>query len=122
VQQFAPNVSDADVERILKREVPLDKQAEIREIVARLEVREKRRVVVACLKNARRDMSKLKEPARRSAWLLSRNRQRGRIPQLREPPLHLDRLSERERQDIVEKDKQQYLACLHGDAEWASNT
>jgi len=52
MEQFVPQVTDADVERVLKRDVAVESQHEIGEIIKRLEVREKARVVLACLKNS----------------------------------------------------------------------
>ena len=52
MEQFVPHVSESDVERIIQRELPVEEQDGIREIIRRLEVREKARVVLACLKNS----------------------------------------------------------------------
>ena len=40
MEQFTPQVSDSDVERIIKRDPPFEKQEEIRKIIRQLEVRE----------------------------------------------------------------------------------
>ena len=57
--QFIPNVSEEDVERILNREFPAENHAEIKKIIANIDVREKARVIIACFKNANKDYSKL---------------------------------------------------------------
>ncbi len=60
MEQFIPQVSDSDVERIIKRDLPMEEQEGIRVIMGQLEVREKPRVVLACLKNSGGDIRKLK--------------------------------------------------------------
>ena len=57
--QFIPNVSEEDVERILNREFPAEQHAEIKKLIANVTVQEKSRVVIACIKNANNDYSKL---------------------------------------------------------------
>ncbi len=59
MEQFIPKVSENDAKRILKREFPVELHDEINKLIAKVTVREKLRVVVACIKNANRNYSKL---------------------------------------------------------------
>jgi len=121
VEQFTPTVSDADVERIIARDVSPERQPEVREIVRQLEVREKPRVVLACLKNARGDIAKLKDQLAEARGYYREIVAEAEYPNYVKHVFHLDRLSEKERQDIFAKDKQQYLAWLDGSAREASS-
>lgn len=45
MEQFTPQVSDSDVERVIMRDLPLEEQEVIRTMIRQLEVREKPRVI-----------------------------------------------------------------------------
>lgn len=49
-----------DLDRIVRREYPSELHRAIHEMIGSVEVREKARVVLACLKNAKGDLEKLK--------------------------------------------------------------
>lgn len=57
--QFIPDVSDEDVERILKRDFPVGMRGDLRQMIEDVRVREKHRVVLACKKNAGGNVQKL---------------------------------------------------------------
>jgi hypothetical protein len=60
LSQPTPSVIDGDVERIVRRDYPPSALEEIRRLIAAVEVREKPRVVLACLKIAGGDVEHLR--------------------------------------------------------------
>lgn len=58
--QYVPDVSERDVQRVVERDFPADAHDAIHEIIRGVEVREKARVVLACLKNAKGSLEKLR--------------------------------------------------------------
>ena len=78
-----------------------------------VEVREKPRVIMACLKNANGNFEKLKgELANASGWwreIIGK----AEYPNYTKKMFRIDRLSADEKERIIEKDKAQYLAWLH---------
>ena len=113
MDQFAPQVSDADVERVLTRDIPVQAQKEIRDIIKRLEVREKPRVVLACLKNSGGDVEKLKYNLAEASGYYREHIGEAEYPNYVKKMFRIDKLSEAEKSAIFEKDKNQYLAWLH---------
>lgn len=110
--QYVPEVTDADVERIVRRDYAPELQAAIRDLIRSVEVREKPRVVMACLKNANGDFERLKgELANASGWwreIISE----AEYPNYTKKMFRIDRLSAVEQARIIEKDRDQYLAWL----------
>ena len=113
MEQFVPQATDADVERVLKRDVAVESQHEIGEIIKRLEVREKARVVLACLKNSRGDVKKLKYNLAEAPGYYREHIGEAEYPNYIKKMFRIDKLSEAEVSVIYEKDKNQYLAWLH---------
>jgi hypothetical protein len=58
--QYVPSVSEQDVDRMVQRDYPPELHAAIHEMIREVEVRENPRVILACLKTANGDFSKLK--------------------------------------------------------------
>jgi len=110
--QYVPNVSDADIERIVRRDYPPELHGVIQQMMGGIEVREKPRVIMACLKNANGDFAKLKgDLANASGWwreIISD----AEYPNYTRQWFRINKLSEEEQQRIIEKDKNQYLAWL----------
>ena len=110
--QYLPEVTEADVERVVRRDYAPELQAVIEGLIRAVEVIEKPRVVLACLKNANRNLEKLKgELANASGWwreIISE----AEYPHYSKKMFRIDRLSAEERQRIIEKDKKQYLDWL----------
>jgi hypothetical protein len=74
--QYVPSVSESDIERIVRRDYPSDLHAFIHEAIRGIEVREKPRVIMACLKNANGDFEKLQgELSNASGWWRAPNRE-----------------------------------------------
>ena len=113
MDQFVPEVSDSDVERILQRDVPLEEQEVIRRLIRQLEVREKPRVVLACLKNSSGDVEKIKRNLAEASGYYREHIGEAEYPNYMKKVFRIEQLSEAEKSSIIEKDKNQYLAWLH---------
>lgn len=115
--QYVPTVSESDIERLVRRDYPSDVHAAIHEMIRGIDVREKARVIVACLKNGHGDFQKLKgELANASGWWREIIAE-AEYPNYTKKLFRIDRLSADEQQRIIEKDKNQYLTWLHGGRE-----
>ena len=113
MEQFAPEVSEADVERIIQRDFPEGEQEEIRGLVRHIEVREKPRVVLACLKNSGGDITKLRYYLAEASGYYREHIGEAEYPNYIKKMFRIDELSEDEKSAIFEKDKNQYLAWLN---------
>jgi hypothetical protein len=113
VSQYVPSVSENDIERIVQRDYSSDLQAVIHEMIRGIEVREKPRVIMACLKNANGNFEKLRgELANASGWcreIIGK----AEYPNYTKKMFRIDRLSADDKERLIEKDKTQYLAWLH---------
>ena len=111
--QYTPEVTEADIERIVRRDYPPEFHDEIHEKIRAVDMVEKTRVVVACLKAGKGDMNTLRgNLANASGWwreIISE----AEYPFYSKVWFHDDRLSPEEKDRIMEKDKAQYLAWLH---------
>lgn len=115
MEQFTPDVSDSDVERVIQRDLPPEQQEVIRAIIRQLEVRETARVVLACLKNFGGNIQKLKADLAEASGYYREIIGEAEYPNYMKKVFRIDRLSEAEQRAIIEKDKSQYLAWLHAD-------
>jgi hypothetical protein len=61
VRQPTPSVNDSDVERIVRRDYPANVVDGILALITTIEVREKPRVVLACLKIAAGNLDRLRD-------------------------------------------------------------
>ena len=60
MDQYTPDVTEADVERIVRRDYPANLHDSIRDLIREAgDVWEKTRVVIACLKNGHGDFKRL---------------------------------------------------------------
>jgi SAM-dependent methyltransferase len=112
VDQFVPEVTDADVERIIERDYPADKHAEIRELIRGIEVREKPRVVLACLKNGKGDLDRLKGELTNASGWYRESILEAEYPNYSKKMFRIERLPPEEQERIIEADKTQYLKWL----------
>jgi hypothetical protein len=117
MQQFVPEGSDSDVERIIQRDFRQEELEQIRGLIRQVEVREKPRVVLACLKNSGGDFGKLKCNLAEASGYYREHIGEAEYPNYMKKIFHIDKLSEAEKSSIVEKDKRQYLAWLHREKE-----
>jgi hypothetical protein len=115
IVQFTPDVSEADVERIIERDLPVESRDEIRAIVRQLEVREKPRVVLACLKVAQGDVARLKRDLAEARGYYREVIGEAEFPNYLKKAFRIDKLPEAEQKRIVERDRDQYLAWLRAD-------
>src|SRR5262245_40924311 len=113
--QYVPTVADEDVERIIRRDYPPALHAVIHGLIRAVDVREKPRVMLACLKNAGGNIEKLKgELANADGWwreIISE----AEYPHYTKKMFRIDRLSAEETARMIEKDKSQYLKWLNGE-------
>ena len=114
--QYQPDVTDGDVERVLNRDYPPEVHDDIRETIRGLEVREKTRVVLACLKVANGDIKKLKGELGDASGYYREIISNAEYPNYTRVMFRIDRLPPEEKDRIFEKDKAQYLEWLHREA------
>jgi hypothetical protein len=111
-RQYLPELTEADIGRVVGRDYAPQLQPVVEELIQAVEVIEKTRVVIACLKNANGDFEKLKgELANASGWwreIISE----AEYPNYTKKMFRIERLSADERQRIIDKDKKQYLDWL----------
>jgi hypothetical protein len=113
--QFVPAVSDQDVERVVRRDYPAERHAAIHELIRSIDVREKPRVVLACLKYADGNVEKLKAELTNAEGYWREIISQAEYPNYTKKIFRIDRLSVEEQERIIEKDKSQYLKWLNGD-------
>lgn len=112
VEQFVPQVSVEDVDRILKRDYPADRHAAIMRMIDDAGQGDHPRVVLACLKNAGGNMERL-ESQFSDAGMDWRDVIAGaEYPNYRRKALVIDQLPAAEQQAIVDLDRSQYLEWL----------
>lgn len=111
--QYVPSVSESDIERIVRRDYPSELHAVIHEMIRGIEVREKPRVIMACLKNANGNVEKLRGDLTNASGWWREIIGEAEYPNYTKKMFRIDRLSADEQNRIIEKDKAQYLAWLH---------
>src|SRR5262245_38609688 len=111
--QYVPEVTEADVERVVRRDYPAAIRAAIHERIRGVEVREKPRVVLACLKNARGDLERLKRDLADAGGYWREIIGEAEYPNYMKKVFRIEKLPVEERERIIEKDKTQYLRWLH---------
>lgn len=109
MNQFTPEVSVEDIERVLKRDFPAEHQQELREMIQSIQVIEKPRVVVACMKNAGGDVQKLKGNLHEASGYYREILGEAEYPFYIKKMFRIEKLTEQEKAEIIEKDKRQYL-------------
>jgi hypothetical protein len=112
--QYVPDVSEDDIERIVRRDFSADAHGAIYEMIRGVEVREKTRVVLACLKNANGSLEKLKCELTNADGYWREIIREAEYPNYTKKMFRIDKLSTDEQQRIIEKDKNQYLVWLRG--------
>ena len=116
MEQYVPDVTDDDIERVVRREYSHEIQVTIHELIRDVDVREKPRVVLACLKNAKGDFQKLKGELTNAEGYYREIIGEAEYPNYVKKMFRMDKLSADEKKRIIEKDKAQYLQWLHGDS------
>jgi hypothetical protein len=110
--QYVPDVTDADVERIVRRDHPPESHGAIHAMIRGVEVREKPRVILACLKNAHGDFRRLKSELAQAGGYYREIIAEAEYPNYTKKMFRIENLSAEEKERIIEKDKAQYLEWL----------
>jgi hypothetical protein len=113
MSQFTPQVGEQDVERVLRRDFPVEHQQDLREMIQSIQVTEKHRVILACMKNAGGDVQKLRVNLNEAPGYYREIIAEAEYPFYTKKMFRIDKLTEQERAEIFEKDKRQYLAWLN---------
>jgi hypothetical protein len=113
IGQYVPDVTEADVERVVRRDYPPEHRGAIHEMIRGVGVREKPRVILACLKNAKGDLQKLKGDLENAGGYWREIIGEAEYPNYTKKMFRIDRLPREEQARIIEKDKTQYLRWLH---------
>lgn len=111
-EQYVPDVSENDIERVIARDFSADTHAVIYEMVRQVVVREKTRVVLACLKNSNGNLEKLKGELENAGGWWREIISEAEYPNYTRKLFRVDKLPPDERKRIIEKDKNQYLTWL----------
>jgi len=105
-----------DVERVVRRDYPPDMVADILREVDASDVREKARVVLACLKIANGDRRRLQGELQNASGWYREILSDAEYPLATKRLFRLESLSEAERSSIYQRDWDQYVAWLGRDA------
>ncbi len=106
--QRHPEVSDRDVERILLRDYPEVDLGELRALIRNVDVREKTRVVAACLKNANGSSERLGNELKEGPGYYREILGQAEYPSAMKRWNSMDKLSHAEKQEIYDRDWDQY--------------
>jgi hypothetical protein len=115
VSQPTPTVDEKDVERVLRRDYPPNLVDEILALIATVEVREKPRVVLGCLKIAAGNVDKLRRELADASGYYREILGEAEYPLATKRWFRIDTLSDDEVRAIYDKDWQQYSAWLKRD-------
>ena len=112
VGQSTPSVTEADVERIVRRDYPANVAGEILELIATVSVREKPRVVLACLKIANGDLNRLRANLASAGGYYRELLGEAEYPLATKRWSRIESLPEDEVRSIYDKDWRQYSDWL----------
>ena len=108
MKQYVPKVSESDVERILKRDFPNEQIEEILVMIRQVEVREKPRVILACLKIANGNLERLRGELINAEGYWREIISEAEYPNYSKKMFRINKLSADEQNKIIEKDRDQY--------------
>src|SRR5574341_1119981 len=103
MDQFTPQVTQEDVERVLQRDFPAEHWEELGEMIQLVHVREKDRVILACMKNAGGDVQKLKGNLNEASGYYREIIGEAEYPFYLKKMFRMDKLTEKEKLNIIEK-------------------
>ena len=112
MRQPTPSVTADDVERIVRRDFPAHVVDDILALIATVEVREKPRVVLACLKVADSNLDRLRATLADASGYYRELLAEAEYPLATRRWFRIDSLSEDEVRAIYEKDWRQYSDWL----------
>ena len=110
--QPTPSVNENDVERVLRRDYPTNLVDEILALIATVEVREKPRVVLACLKIANGNVDRLRNELANASGYYREILSEAEYPLATKRWSRIEFLPEDEVRAIYEKDWRQYSEWL----------
>jgi hypothetical protein len=110
--QPTPVVDMDDVERVVRREYPVEMVADILRRIDAVDVREKPRVVLACLKVAKGDRRRLDAALSDAPGYWREILSEAEYPLATKRWSAMDRLSDEQQSAIYERDWNQYVAWL----------
>ena len=113
MNQPTPDVSFEDVERVVARDFPAEEQEEIHALIRQVDVREKARVILACLKNSGGDIARVRNDLGNASGYWREIISSAEYPNYEKEVFRIDKLSEVEKQRLYEKDWSQYQEWLH---------
>jgi hypothetical protein len=105
-------VIEDDVERVLRRDYPASLVDELLALIATVEVREKPRIVLACLKIADGDVNRLRRELADASGYYREILGEAEYPLATKRWSHIESLPEEEVRAIYEKDWRQYFEWL----------
>lgn len=108
-----PTVDDQDVERIVRRDYPAEMVDSILGLITAVEVWEKPRVVLACLKVAGGDFDRLRKQLDDASGYWREILSEAEYPLATRRLFRLDSLSDEEVRTIYDKDWRQYSEWLN---------
>lgn len=111
MRQPTPSVTEADVERVVRRDYPAN-VAEIFELIAKVAVREKPRVVLACLKIESGNLDQLRANFSSASGYYRELLGEAEYPLATKRWSRIESLPEEEVRAIYEKDWRQYSEWL----------
>ncbi len=114
--QYVPDVSEDDIERIVKRDFAIEQKDEILTLIRQIKVREKTRVVLACLKIADGNLEKLQAELSNASGYWREIVGQAEYPNYTKKWFHDDKLPAKDRDKIIEKDRKQYQDWLNREA------
>ena len=110
--QPAPSVTDDDVVRVVHRDYPVSEVDGILAVIATVDVREKPRVVLACLKIANGDAARLRGELANAAGYYREILSEAEYPLATERWSRIESLGDDEVRAIYEQDWRQYSEWL----------
>jgi hypothetical protein len=113
VDQPTPSVNESDVARIVRRDYPASAVAEILELIAKVQVREKPRVVLACLKVADGNLERLKQQLADASGYYREMLGEAEYPLATKRWSRIPLLPENEVRAIYDQDWRQYIDWLN---------
>lgn len=109
MEQFIPQVSGTDVDRIMRRDYSPSQHAIIWEMIERSGKKESARIILACLKNSQGNIEELKSQLTAASGYWREIISKAEYPNYSKKLFRIDQLSENEQRAIIELDKSQYL-------------
>jgi len=112
MKQPTPDVDEDDVRRVLLRDYPESDFDSIWKAIEAVEVREKWRVVLACLKTGGGSTEKLRYQLKDASGYYREIISEAEYPKYTKKMFHIEKLPEAEQQAICDQDWKQYEAWL----------